>query len=274
LNRPSTSNTRPTLSVCIITLNEEENISRCLMSVSDMADEVVVVDSLSRDRTCEIAAAAGARVFRQPFLGYVGQKQLALEKATGDWILSLDADEWLDERLRESIKGLLAGEYREGMDGYRVKRRVFYLGKWLRYYDSSEWKLRLVRRGKASWIGCGPHNLHERLEVAGPPVGRLKGRLNHLPYKSISDHLLRLDAYTDILALNPAGQIRAFLGMTLEPPLTFLKKFLFQAGFLDGIRGFIFATMDAVYVFLRFAKSWKASRERKGEKDDVYSQNR
>ena len=257
----SPSHSGLSLSACIITLNEEQNLPRCLDSISGIVDEVVVVDSLSTDRTRQIASAAGARVFPHPFRGYVGQKQLALEKATGDWALCLDADEWLSEALRDNIAQLMERGPGTGIAGYRLKRKTFYLGRWLRHHDSSDWKLRLVRRDPARWTGSGPHDLHERLEVEGR-VGRLKGELCHHPHKTLSEHVLRVQEFTDILARNPPGPMRTLFGMTVEPGMAFLKRYLLQGGFLDGVPGLTFAFMDAAYFFLRHAKAWEARHGR------------
>jgi glycosyltransferase involved in cell wall biosynthesis len=243
------------LSVCVITRNEEANLGRCLASLSGLADEIVVVDSLSTDRTCDIAAAAGARVFRRPFPGYVAQRTFATEQATGDWVLFIDADEWLDADLRKGIRDLLARGSESVSAAYRLKRRMFYLGRWLRYYDPADWKVRLVRRGTGRWVGCGPHDLHERLAVDGP-TARMPGVLCHYPHKDLSDHLLRIDEFTTILARTPPGRARILFGMFLEPGLAFLKRYVLHGAFLDGVPGLVVAFMDAVYFFTRYAKAW------------------
>jgi Glycosyl transferase family 2 len=243
------------LSVCIITRNEERNLPRCLKSVDGLAAEIVVVDSLSEDRTCEIAKDAGAVVRRQGFLGYERQKQLALEMATGEWILCLDADEWLDTRLREAIAGVLRNPASE-VNGYRVNRRQYYLGRWMDHGGwSPEWKLRMVRRGCGRWTGGDPH---ERLEATGA-TRRLPGRLHHFPHRDLSAQIATINGYSSLAVANrpPVALPRALFGILLEPPLVFLKEYLLLRGCLDGRRGFIAAVMASFHTFLKYAKHWE-----------------
>ncbi|HDH96448.1 MAG TPA: glycosyltransferase family 2 protein, partial [Proteobacteria bacterium] len=162
------------LSVVIIAYNEEANIERALASVA-WADEIVVVDSGSTDRTVEICRRHGARVIERPWEGFIAQKNFALAQAENEWVLSIDADEEVSPRLAESIKSVLAGDGR--FDGYMVKRRVFYLGRWINHCGwYPDWRVRLVRKSKARWVG---DQVHETLEVDGA-VGRIAdGDLNH-----------------------------------------------------------------------------------------------
>jgi len=249
-------NTRLSLSVCIITLDEERNLPRCLRSVDGLANEIVVVDSGSRDRTRQIAAAAGARVVEQAFLGHVKQKQTALDLASETWVLSLDADEWLDEGLRSEIADTLTSSPPEEIAGYEVNRQPYYLGRWIHHSGwYPEWKIRLVRREHAHWAGFDPH---DRLEVRGA-VRRLSGRLRHFPHVDLSDHAATINRYTDIITghWRPTGILRAIAGIVLEPPLVFLQKYILQGGFRDGVQGFIISAMTSFYFFLRYAKLWE-----------------
>lgn len=246
---------RPSLSVCIITRNEERNLPRCLSSVAGLATEIVVVDSLSGDRTCEIAEEAGAVVRRQEFLGYERQKQMALDLATSEWILCLDADEWLDASLRDAIAKMLR-EPPSKITGYRVNRRPFYLGRWMSHGGwSPEWKLRLVRRGCGRWTGGDPH---ERLETTGA-TRRLPGTLCHFPHPDLSSQIATIDRYTSLTVANraPATLPRVLFGILLEPPLVFLKEYVVLRGFLDGLRGFIAAAMASFHTFSKYAKHWE-----------------
>jgi len=248
--------TRATLSVCIITLNEERNLPRCLASVAGLADQIVVVDSCSDDRTREIAAAANAEVLTQAFLGYEKQKQLALERATGDWALCLDADEWLDETARKSLALVLESPVPPEIEGFTLNRLPLYLGRWIHHSGwSPDWKLRLVRRGCGRWTGGV---VHERLEVKGR-TRRLKGRLRHFPYRDLSAHVRANDHYTNLIAGRPdrVSAVRALFGMLLEPSLVFLHKFVIQGGFRDGLRGFVCCYITSFYFFLRYAKIWE-----------------
>ncbi|MCB9897575.1 MAG: glycosyltransferase family 2 protein [Planctomycetes bacterium] len=243
------------LSVAIITLDEELDLPRCLASVAGLADEIVVVDSLSSDRTVEVARQAGARVVEQAFLGHVRQKQLALETCTGDWVLCLDADEWLDDTLRAAVRRVL--DEHAGADsgpvGYRLNRRTSYLGAWIDHCGwSPEWRLRLVRRGRARWAGTDPH---DRLEADGVPAD-LPGRLCHRPYVSLSDHLATVNRYTDIMVARrrEAGERGSLTKLVLRPPARFLRMYVLRAGFLDGWRGLLVSSIGAFYVFAKYAK--------------------
>jgi hypothetical protein len=261
----STATAQAPLSVCIITRDEERNLPRCLKSVDGLATEVVVIDSFSEDRTCEIARNAGAVVRCQEFLGYERQKQLALEMATGEWILCLDADEWLDSSLREAIVAVLRNPS-PGIEGYQVNRRPFYLGRWMdRGSWSPDWKLRLVRRGCGRWTGGDPH---ERLETTGE-TRRLPGRLNHFPHRDLSAQVSTLDGYSSLAVANrPAVALpRALFGILLEPPLVFAKEYVLLLGFMDGLRGFIAASMCAFDAFLKYAKHWERRRGKGSESD-------
>ncbi len=245
------------LAVCIITLNEEDNLPRCLDSVKDLAEQVVVVDSASTDRTQELARAAGAEVIERAFSGHVDQKQFALEQARCDWVLCLDADEWLDDDLRRAVQAVIGktdGPTAEGTaDGYEVNRRQRYLGRWIEHGGwSPQWRLRLVRRGRARWTGVDPH---DHLRVDGP-VQRLDGRLNHVPYRGLAEHLGTINRYTDIMVDRrvQAGESASLFKVVFRPPARFLRMYVVQLGVLDGWRGFVLASFGAFYVFLKYAK--------------------
>lgn len=253
--------TEATLALVVITLNEETTIGRCLASVSGLAHQVVVVDSGSTDRTREIAEAAGAEVITRDFAGYGRQKQFAAEQAGCDWLLFLDADEWLDDEARDAIGAALRAGPPENVTGFTLRMRTSYLGRWA---DHSRWltepKLRLVRRGSARWK---PDVVHESLELTRGRSRRIPGRILHVPYRDLAHELQKIDRYTDIIAVRdrdtPAP--RVWLGMTVEPPLVFLHRFVFQLGFLDGLRGLLGASLVAFYFFLRYAKIWERRRD-------------
>jgi glycosyltransferase involved in cell wall biosynthesis len=256
------------LAVCIITLNEQDDLPRCLASVAGLAAQLVVVDSLSTDGTQQIAREAGAELYERPFAGHVQQKQYALEHAREDWVLCLDADEWLDERLRAEISGIVgaaaAGGVQEdvqggtpdgvdGVVGYELNRRNEYLGDWIDHCGwSPEWRLRLVRRGRARWTGRDPH---DRLDADGR-VARLGGRLLHQPYRDLAEHVAKVNRYTDTVARlrYEAGDRPSLGALLLRPPARFLRMYLLRAGFLDGWRGLVVSAMGGVYVFLKYAK--------------------
>ncbi len=245
---------RASLTVALITRDEERNLPRCLASIRDLADQVVVVDSGSTDRTVEIARAAGAEVSVHDFPGYVAQSQRALEQARCDWILALDADEWVSPELRSALAAVLENAPQERC-GWRVERRAFVLGAWIRHGGWSEWKLRLVRRGRGRWAGAEPH---PHLACDGE-VGRLRGPLCHVPYTDLGHQVAKLARYAAIAARSDAaaGRRPSLLGLLCEPPLVFAQRLLLQSGWRDGVRGVALAGLAAFYFFLRHARRWE-----------------
>lgn len=241
---------RPRISVCIVAMNEEAKIADCLKSAA-FADEFVVVDSHSRDRTREIAASAGARVIERDWPGHVAQKQFAIEAATHDWVLCLDADERVSPELQASI--LAAMERPDLPDGFEFARLTRYLGRWIRrggWYPDV--KLRLFRRAAGRWTGTNPH---DRVEVRGR-VERLAGDLHHLSYDSIADHLRTIDSFTTIAARekHAAGERAGVADLVLRPAGKFLRMYVAKLGFLEGFAGFHVAATGAFYVYLKYAK--------------------
>jgi glycosyltransferase involved in cell wall biosynthesis len=248
--------TRPKLTLCVITLNEEDRLGPCLESAS-FADDVVVVDSGSTDRTREIAESHGARVVTNEFEGHVQQKNHAVDLAETDWILSLDADERVTPELRAEI-----GRALEGGDlpaAFSMPRRTFYLGRWI---DHGGWypdrKVRLFDRRRARWGGVNPH---DHVQVDGDAV-KLSGDIEHYSYRSISDHLKQIDFFTTIAAKEKAaaGQKPRLWRLLLHPFGKVLRMYLLKLGFLDGRAGFIVAVLGGYYVFLKYAKLWELSR--------------
>lgn len=239
------------ISATIIALNEERNIARAIESLR-CCEEILVVDSGSTDRTCEIARLHGARVVEAPWLGYASQKNHAAELATHDWILSIDADEALSEALEAEIWQLK----KQGAhaDGYEFARLAQYLGKWILH---SGWypdrKVRLYHRKKAKWVG---EYVHESVVVNGT-VARLDGNLLHFTCDSLTEHVKTMNRYTTLAAQElaarktPIGWIR----LLVDPPVAFLRSFLLKQGFRDGLEGFIIAFMAANYTFLKYAKA-------------------
>jgi glycosyltransferase involved in cell wall biosynthesis len=243
---------RAPVSVCIITKDEEANLPDCLASAA-WADEIVVLDSGSTDRTREIAAAARARVEVHPFDGHIEQKNRALALARHDWVLCLDADERLSPELAASVQAAL--EDPRGHDGFECARRTWHLGRWIRHggwYPDT--KLRLFRRSRGRWGGRNPHD-HVAMD-AGARVGRLEGDLLHYSYRDLSAHLRQVDFLTTIAAREKraAGVRAGFFSLAFRPAGKFLRMYLLKAGFLDGAAGFVIAVTGAYYVFLKYAK--------------------
>ncbi|MBN1849836.1 MAG: glycosyltransferase family 2 protein [Deltaproteobacteria bacterium] len=239
------------ISICIICFNEERNIQNCLESAS-WADEIIVVDSGSTDRTIEIIKQYDTKLFRRPWTGYVDQKNYAFSKAGGDWILSLDADEMISAGLREEILHII--EWSGPADGYRIPRLSFYQDRWIRhcgFYPDKQ--LRLVKRGKGSWVGG---RVHERVEINGS-VGALKNDILHYPYKgSIVGQLQTLNNFTTLQAedLYERGKRFHLILLLFRPLFKFLEVYILKKGFLDGIAGLIIAVTFSYSMFVRYVK--------------------
>ena len=239
------------ISATIITLNEERNLPRAIESLR-CADEIVVMDSGSIDRTVEIAQKLGARVIEGPWPGYANQKNRAAEEATHDWILSLDADESLSEALEGEIWQLKKNGPQ--CDAYTMPRMAQYLGRWIRH---SGWypdrKIRLYDRRKARWVGAF---VHESVKVDGT-VGHFESNLLHFTCNSLSEHLKTMDRYTTLAAeqMLSQGERVTWARLVLEPPWTFFRTYVVKLGFLDGVEGLAIANMAAVYNFLKYAKA-------------------
>jgi len=222
--------TRPRLSVVVVTLNEEERLRACLESAA-WADELIVVDALSPDKTAQIAREFTDRVILRPWPGFAAQKNFAIGEASGDWILSLDADEMVSPELR--------GEIARG-------------GLW------PDWQLRLFRRGRGRFV---ERAVHESVEVAGS-VGRLEGPLIHRSYRDVADFLARADRYSTLAAeqWRRSGRPARTSDMVLRPLGRFFSMYVLQLGVLDGTRGFLLASLYAYYVLIRSVKAWERQK--------------
>lgn len=240
------------ISAVIITYNEERNIKRCLESLTGVADEIIVVDSYSTDRTEEICRAYRTRFIRHKFIGHIEQKNWAILQASSPYILSLDADEALSDRLRESIQRVKENWTH---DGYHFNRLTNYCGKWIRHtswYPSR--KLRLWDSRKGYWGGFNPH---DRFYLNRATTRKfLEGDILHYSYYSISEHLVQINAFSTILARSyyERGRQVYFSSIILHPFWRFLKDFFMRAGFLDGYYGFIVSVNSAHEVFLKYVK--------------------
>ncbi len=261
--------TRRPVTLCVITRDEEVNLPRCLKSAS-FADDVVVLDSGSKDRTAELAKAAGARLFVEPFRGHVAQKARAVALARHDWVLCLDADEELSPELCAAIEQALT-QPADGLAGFELARKTFYAGRFILHAGWwPEWRVRLFDRSRGRWTGEDPH---DRVELDGPSR-RLAGALHHYAYKDLEHHLEKVNRYTTTMArgLAAAGRRFSWLDVLLRPPARFLRMYVLRRGFLDGGRGFLLATIGAFYVFLKYAKLWELQRAaRAGDRDRVSS---
>jgi len=244
------------LSVTIITKNEAADIDAALESVS-WADEIVVVDAQSTDDTAAIARRRTGRVVVREWPGYGAQKNYAASIAAHDWILSLDADERVTPALAAEIRALVAGSPREA--AFRIPRVTWHLGRWIRTTDwYPDYQVRLYDRRAAEWTGA---YVHEAVAVRGE-VGRLRAELQHYAYRDIADHLETIDRYTTLAArqMHEAGRRASAVDLAVHPPLAFLRNYAARGGWRDGEAGFIISSMNAYYVFLKFAKLWELQR--------------
>jgi len=245
------------ISATIITCNEERNIVRVIESLR-CCDEIVVVDSGSTDRTCELATNLGARVIESPWPGYAKQKNLAAERAGNDWILSLDADEALSEGLEAEIWKIKKKGAQ--FDAYTMPRLPKYLGRWIfhgGWYPDR--KIRLYDRTKARWTG---DFVHESVICDGT-TGHLESQILHYTCDSLSEHLRTLDRYTTLAAEQIVWRKKKvpLWRLIFDPPWTFVSTYFLKLGFLDGREGLAIAYMAAFYTFLKYSKARFMSRD-------------
>jgi|tagenome__1003787_1003787.scaffolds.fasta_scaffold20988646_3 glycosyltransferase involved in cell wall biosynthesis len=282
------------LSVVIITFNEEANIGRTMASVqrlvADGKGEIIVVDSGSTDRTVEIAKTHGAKVFPEEWKGYAAQKNSAIGKAAGDWILSLDADEEIDPDLQQALSELFDALARltaladqEGtrsaafvdhgpsshtplgteFDGVWIPRKNEFLGRCITH--GGFWpdpKLRLFRRGKGSFEN---RSVHEDIKIDGLTRQVQKGALLHHSYPTLSDYIEHMNRYSSLGAemVVAKGKVQfSFIDIVLRPFFTFIYNYLFRLGFLDGREGLLLHLYHAVYVSWKYSKAWELSRHK------------
>lgn len=244
---------RPPLSVTIITLNEEKNIPDAIRSVQ-WADEIIVVDSGSTDKTQQIAREMGAKTFYNPWPGYGKQKNFAQSQATHDWILNLDADERVTRELAEEIVGALetVGNGKTNAKGFAVPRKTFYLGRWIKHGGwYPNFLIRLADRRFARW---SEPSVHEKWMVDGE-VAQLKNPLDHYAFSSIQDQILTNLTFSRLGSqdLKRGGQRASLFRLITKPVGKFFETYFLKGGFLDGLAGFIIAVNAAHSMFLKYA---------------------
>jgi glycosyltransferase involved in cell wall biosynthesis len=242
------------LSVIVITHDEERNIRECLESVA-WANEIIVVDSQSADKTVEYAKAYTDKVFVTEWLGYSGAKSFALSKTTNRWVFWLDADERIPGDLAQEIQSIVSAGSGQ-FSGYEVARRAFFLGKWIKH--CGWYPGYVVRLFKKEGAGFSDSHVHEKLLVNGS-IGRLQHDLLHYTDDNLFHYFSKFNQYTSLAAEDLTGKGRAFslYDLLIRPPFFFLKMYILRLGILDGMQGFILCVLSATYVFTKYAKLWE-----------------
>ncbi|MFA5162667.1 MAG: glycosyltransferase family 2 protein [Elusimicrobiales bacterium] len=241
------------ITLALIAHNEEKDLPRCLDSVKGLVSGIALVDSMSSDRTGEIAAAAGARVLRREFDGYASQKNAALDLASNDWILQLDPDETLSPELKDEIAALFAAGPRA--DAYSLPYVNYFLGRRMRHGGlGGERHIRLFRKSRCRFEGG---LVHEGVRVDGT-VGALKHPVIHNSYPDMEEYLDKFNRYTTLAARKMHGQGKRFsIFRICFVPLEFHKRFFLRLGFLDGFAGLAWSAVSAFYVFVKYVKLWR-----------------
>lgn len=249
------------ISAVIITYNEEEYIARCLASLKNYVDEIVVVDSLSTDKTKDICLSYGVTFIEQPFLGYRDQKNFAIQQAKYPYLISLDGDEAIDETLQQFLL-TLKQEWK--YDAYSVRRRTNYCGQWIRFSDrSSGYKTRLFKKDAGSWQGL---NIHEKyIPHKNKTIGRAKGAMLHWVYNSYSEHNQKIEHYTNISAQSyfEKNKKATIFKIIIRPLWSFLNVYIVKGGFLDGLNGYVMAVQSFNVTFLKYIKLYELQKRKK-----------
>jgi len=250
------------ISACVISFNEEKKIEDCLKSLKNIVDEIIVVDSNSTDNTVNIAKQYTDKIILQDFLGYIEQKNFALEQASNDWILSLDCDERLSTELQNTIRDLKATI--DDADAYQMPRKTFYIYRWLNHCWYPDIKTRLFNKKTAHWGGTNPH---DHIITSGNNIKKLNGDIYHYSFDSISDHLKTIESFTEIGA---DELVRKNKTVTIFSPLThaswtFIKLYFLKRGFLDGFAGLTVSVLSYMHVFIKYSKAYiKYKQEKTG----------
>lgn len=247
------------VSAVVITYNEEKNIGRCLSSLR-FCDEIIVVDSGSDDQTSDIAADYTDKLFVRPWKGYADQKNYAVQLASSEWVLSVDADEEVSDDLKQEIRRITGSSGRSA--AYSIPRKTIHSGKWIRYGGWYPNRLvRLFRKSQGRWVG---EEVHERWETPGE-VGNLKEPLIHYSFNGISDQVKRNDRYSTLGAksLQREGKKFSLFRLLVKPFSKFVETYVLKRGFLDGFPGFFISVSAAYSVFLKWAKLWELERSEK-----------
>ncbi len=254
------------LSAVIITRNEESNIKRCMQSLQ-IADEIIVIDSGSTDKTIEIAESMGALVYPKEWEGYGPAKKEGVKRASGKWIISLDADEELSPDLANEIRGKVLLE--TGISGYYIKRKTNFLGRWIKHCGwYPDYLLRLFKKSDGNF---NDSVVHEKVVLNGQ-TGRLKSEILHYSYNSIEQYFDKFATYTTIGARQAFDNNKkaGWFHITLKPPVAFIKHYIIKLGLMDGLEGFIISALSAMAVMVKYSKLRHLYKDEKsGAKKDA-----
>ncbi|MDI6802234.1 MAG: glycosyltransferase family 2 protein [Bacteroidota bacterium] len=252
------------ISVCVISFNEERNIEDCLKSVS-WADEIIMVDSFSTDRTIELAKQYTSKIFVRKWEGYSEAKNFAVQNASNNWILSIDADERVTPELKNEIISVI-NDSSKRYTGYKVARQAYFLGKWIKH---SGWYpgyvIRLFRKDSGTFSNS---RVHERFELVGE-TGTLNNPLLHFTDDNLLHYFNKFNKYTSLAAddLEEKGTPFRIWYLFIKPIYTFFKMFILKRGFLDGLHGFVLSVLSSAYVFTKYAKLWEIKLSKTNKKD-------
>ena len=240
------------LSVAIISRNEETRIAQCLESVRSIAHEIIIVDSGSTDNTVAIAESMGATVYSEDWKGFVSQRNSVLEKCSCEWVLFLDCDEVLSDTLRANITSAIKDEE---CNGYKLKYISFFMGRWIKHAWGMDWHTRLIRRGKAVWTG---HDVHETLDCQGS-VKKVEGDAYHYTYINYEQHLAKGIHYATLGAssLCSRGKTIQLYMLIVNPVWSFIKHYFVKLGFLDGFQGFVISVTSMHHNFYKYLIAWE-----------------
>lgn len=262
---------RSSISAFIVCCNEERQIRRCLESVS-WCDEIVIVDSGSKDKTLSICDEFTQKITHKNWQGYVKQKRFALERCSSDWVLNVDADEEVSQELKEEILAILTEDAQRGqasINGYFLNRVVFFLDRWWRKGGwHPEYRLRLCRRSETTWGGEDPH---EKASVTGA-TARCKSELHHYSFTDLTDYVRRMNTLSSNATntLLGRGVKPSLLAIIFRPWARFFKFYITRKGYREGTAGFVVAAIEAMSVFLKYAKVWEAVEVKPNEHRDSH----
>ncbi|MBS1680860.1 MAG: glycosyltransferase family 2 protein [Bacteroidetes bacterium] len=253
----------PGLSAVVITFNEEKNISRCIDSLSTIADEIIVVDSFSQDATKKICLDKNVKFIENAFIGYVQQKNFALAQTQFDYVISLDADEYLSTELTESIQQI---KNSWKCEAYEMSRLSSYGGRWINHGNwYPDRKIRLWNKSFGSWGGGNPHD--RVILKKGTKVSRLRGNILHEAYNDSYETLRKIQSYSDIYARENAHQkSSSVLKIIFRASFTFFKSYIIKRGFLDGFEGLMVAMAESNHTFYKYAKLYEANKQSKNKR--------